>query len=84
MNCWTASVLNDSLSAVYSFFDPAEDRRSLGIFMVLWLVRQAREEGLPYVYLGYWIADSRKMSYKSRFRPIEGLAHDGWKEIEPA
>ena len=79
-----ADRLNDSLSAVYSFFDPAEDRRSLGIFMVLWLVRQAREEGLPYVYLGYWIADSRKMAYKARFRPLEALGANGWAPIAPA
>jgi arginine-tRNA-protein transferase len=77
-----ADRLADSLSAVYSFFDPAESKRSLGIFMVLWLVERARAEGLPYVYLGYWIADSRKMSYKSRFQPIEGLGPTGWAPID--
>jgi arginine-tRNA-protein transferase len=77
-----ADRLADSLSAVYSFFDPAESRRSLGIYMVLWLIERARAEGLPYVYLGYWIAESRKMSYKSRFRPIEGLGPNGWTTLE--
>jgi arginine-tRNA-protein transferase len=50
--------------------------------MVLWLIDRAREEKLPFVYLGYWIADSRKMSYKSRFRPIEGLGPEGWTPLE--
>jgi arginine-tRNA-protein transferase len=77
-----ADRLADSLSAVYSFFDPSESRRSLGIYMVLWLIERAREEKLPYVYLGYWIADSRKMSYKSRFRPMEGLGPNGWAAID--
>jgi arginine-tRNA-protein transferase len=78
-----ADRLADSLSAVYSFFEPAESRRSLGIYMVLWLIERAQAEGLPYVYLGYWIADSRKMSYKSRFRPIEGLGPNGWSALDP-
>jgi len=77
-----ADRLADSLSAVYSFFDPAANKRSLGIYMVLWLIDVARAEGLPYVYLGYWIADSRKMSYKSRFRPLEGLGPDGWATLD--
>jgi arginine-tRNA-protein transferase len=77
-----ADRLADSLSAVYSFFDPALGRRSLGIYMVLWLIERARAERLPYVYLGYWIADSRKMSYKTRFRPIEALGPKGWTELD--
>ena len=77
-----ADRLADSLSAVYSFFDPSQRSRSLGIYMVLWLIERAREEGLPYVYLGYWIADSRKMSYKSRFRPLEGLGPKGWAPVD--
>lgn len=78
-----ADALNDSLSAVYSFFDPTLTKRSLGTFMILWLVEHARARSMPYVYLGYWIADSAKMSYKSRFQPIEGLGSDGWTRIAP-
>lgn len=71
------------MSAVYSFFDPDEDRRSLGSRAVLWLIEQTVNEGLDFVYLGYWIAESRKMAYKARFRPLEGLTRDGWQRIEP-
>ena len=71
----------DALSAVYSHYDPALDRRSLGTYMVLWLVAEAERRGLPYVYLGYWIEDSAKMTYKTRFRPLEGLSNDGWRVI---
>lgn len=61
-----------SLSAVYCYFDPEESRtRSLGVFNILTLVEEARRQGLDHVYLGYWIADSRKMSYKSAFKPSE-------------
>ncbi|MQX35290.1 arginyltransferase [Roseospira navarrensis] len=75
--------MNDGLSAVYSFFDPdSPPKRSLGTHMVLWLVQQARTEGLDYVYLGYWIEDSRKMAYKRRFRPLEAFGAEGWQRLE--
>jgi arginine-tRNA-protein transferase len=77
-----ADRMSDGLSAVYSFFDPDLSARSLGTFMVLWLVEEARRLALPYVYLGYWIAESRKMSYKTRFRPLEAFGPDGWKRLE--
>lgn len=70
--------MRDALSAVYSFFAPEPARRSLGTFIVLRLVETARAQGLSHVYLGYWIADSQKMSYKTRFRPAELLGPDGW------
>jgi arginine-tRNA-protein transferase len=70
--------MEDSLSAVYSFFDGRQTRRSLGSYMILWMIERARALGLPYVYLGYWIEDSEKMSYKARFRPLEALGEDGW------
>jgi arginyl-tRNA--protein-N-Asp/Glu arginylyltransferase len=73
--------LRDGLSAVYSFFDPAEEQRGLGNFMVLRLIELSRELGLPYLYLGYWIAGSRKMAYKARFRPLEALGANGWKRV---
>ena len=74
-----ADRLSDSLSAVYSFFTPELSRRSLGTYLVLWLVKEARARGLAHVYLGYWIAESTKMSYKVRFRPVEILGPDGWR-----
>lgn len=70
--------MEDSLSAVYSFFDVIMGRRSLGTFMILWMVEYARTLGLPYVYLGYWINGSDKMAYKARFQPLEVLGNDGW------
>lgn len=73
--------LQDGLSMVYSFYNPQDDARSLGSFMVLDHVARARALGLPFVYLGYWVADCRKMAYKMRFRPIEALGLDGWKTV---
>ncbi len=74
--------MSDGYSAVYSFFAPHLDRRSLGIHMVLWMAEQARRDGLPYVYLGYWIRETRKMSYKRHFRPLEALTATGWQPID--
>ena len=71
-------LLDDGVSAVYSFYDPHQPRRSLGIWSVLWLVEECRRRGQPFVYLGYWIADSPKMSYKARFPALERLDERGW------
>lgn len=71
----------DALSAVYSLFDPELEKRSLGTYMVLWMVRRAEQMELPFVYLGYWIEESPKMAYKARFRPLEGLGPDGWSSV---
>jgi arginine-tRNA-protein transferase len=73
--------LADGLSAVYSFFDTNEEKRSLGTFAVLWLIGRARSLGLPYVYLGYWVPESRKMAYKARFRPSEILISGAWHRL---
>ena len=71
--------LSDGISMVYSFYDPEAARRGLGTFMILDHIAHARSLGLPYVYLGYWIAGSPKMSYKQRFQPQERLTSGGWQ-----
>ena len=76
-----ADVLDDGLSAVYSYFDPAEASRSPGTFSILMLIEEARRRSLPYVYLGYWIGEARKMAYKTRFRPLEALTGAGWAPL---
>ena len=75
-------VLSDGLSMVYSFFEPSEESRSLGTFMILDHIARARRQGLPYVYLGYWIEGSKKMDYKGRFLPQQRLAPSGWLRVE--
>ncbi|MGY3453175.1 arginyl-tRNA--protein-N-Asp/Glu arginylyltransferase [Bradyrhizobium sp. USDA 4353] len=75
-------VLSDGLSMVYSFFDPSETTRSLGTFMILDHIARARRQGLPYVYLGYWIEGSKKMDYKSRYLPQQRLAAAGWLRVD--
>ncbi len=76
--------LGDGLSAVYSYFVNGMDRRSLGTFTILWLIERARAMGLPYVYLGYWVPESRKMAYKARFRPSEILVAGTWRLLTGA
>ncbi|SMH60556.1 arginyltransferase [Azospirillum agricola] len=78
IGCMLTDRLADGFSAVYSFYDASQDRRSLGTHMILGLIERARMAGMPYVYLGYWIADSRKMAYKARFHPLEALGPEGW------
>jgi arginyl-tRNA--protein-N-Asp/Glu arginylyltransferase len=77
--CALTDTLRDGLSLIYSFFDPAESRRSLGAFMILDAVRQAADAGLPFVYLGYWVRDSAKMAYKADYAPLQVLTPGGWR-----
>ena len=74
--------LENGVSAIYTFYDPAESSRSLGSFVILWQIGLARELGLPAVYLGYWIRNCRKMNYKTRFRPIELLTNGHWVRVD--
>jgi arginine-tRNA-protein transferase len=74
--------LSDGLSSVYTFFDPDLPSASLGTYNILWQLEHCRALGLPYLYLGYWIQDSRKMAYKARFRPIEGLVNGVWQPLD--
>lgn len=71
-------VLPNGLSAVYTFYDPDEERRSLGRFAILWQIGEAHRMELEAVYLGYWIKNCRKMSYKTQYRPIELFVNQHW------
>jgi len=74
-------VLGDGVSSVYTFFEPGAAAASFGTYNILWQLEQCRSLGLPYLYLGYWIRNSRKMAYKARFRPIEGLIDGEWRRL---
>jgi arginine-tRNA-protein transferase len=70
----------DGLSMIYSFYDPEHQTRTgLGNYIILDHIRRAAQDGLPYVYLGYWVEGCRKMVYKARFTPLEALGPDGWR-----
>lgn len=72
----------DGLSMIYSFYDPEHEARSgLGNYIILDHIRRAAEQGLPYVYLGYWVQGSERMRYKIRYRPLERLTREGWQAL---
>jgi arginine-tRNA-protein transferase len=75
-------LLTDGLSMVYSFYEPTEQQRSFGTYMILDHIERARRLGLPHVYLGYWVDGSRKMAYKARFLPQERLGMNGWDRVK--
>ena len=75
--------VRDGLSAVYSYFEPDMSGSGAGTYMILWLIAEARRRGLRNMYLGYWVANCRKMDYKIRFRPLEALGTGGWRTLDP-
>ncbi len=77
----TCDQLDDGLSAVYTFFDPDEAKRSLGVFAILKQFELVREQAQHYVYLGYWVPHSNKMNYKSQYAPFELLLDGQWRRI---
>jgi len=74
-------VLDDGLSSVYTFYDPDVEGSSYGTYNILWQIEQARQLGIPYVYLGYWIKESAKMAYKTNFQPLEALQNGNWTAL---
>ena len=77
-----SDILSDALSMTYSFYDPYEAKRSLGRYMILEHIQTAKEMGLDYLYLGFWVKNSPKMDYKAHFHPLEGLSDKGWVRLE--
>lgn len=75
-------LVDDGLSAVYTFYDPAEQKRGLGNFAVLWQLQLAKRRPFKWVYLGYWIEDSKKMAYKAKYRPALGFRNQRWQSLE--
>jgi len=73
--------LPDGLSAVYTFYDPALTHRGLGTYAILWQIQETLNQNLPYLYLGYWVKESPKMSYKVRFQPLEGYQNGRWAPL---
>jgi arginine-tRNA-protein transferase len=75
-------IVEDGISAVYTFYDTTDSKASYGTYSVLWLIEWCKQLGLPYLYLGYWIQDSQKMAYKRNFMPQEALMNGQWQRIE--
>ncbi len=71
-------ALSQGLSAIYTFFDPDYEKRSLGSYCILWEIEQCQRKDYPYLYLGYWIKNCRKMNYKIAFTPFEFLLNGEW------
>lgn len=77
-----ADRLQDGLSAIYTFFDPEESRRSLGVQLVLWMIEETKRLQLSYLFLGYWIKQCQKMNYKLEYRPIELFINSHWIRLD--
>jgi arginine-tRNA-protein transferase len=76
-------LLPRGLSAMYTFYEPELPKRGLGVYSVLWQIEYARSLGLPWLYLGYWIAECQKMSYKDYYRPVEAWTGVHWQRFGP-
>ncbi len=74
-------IVEDGLSALYTFFDPDHDKKSIGHFSILQQIQLAKTRGLSYLYLGYWINNCQKMSYKKRYKPLEAFIDEHWQPI---
>ena len=74
--------VQDGISSVYTFFDPSVERASFGTYGILWQIQYPKETQLPYVYFGYYIEQSRKMSYKLQYQPLEGLVDGKWLALK--
>ncbi len=76
-------IVQDGISAVYTFYDTTDKSCSYGTFNVLWLAQWCHSLQLPYLYLGYWIKESQKMAYKQNFQPQQALINEEWQLLEP-
>ena len=74
-------LLEQGISSVYTFYDASDTVASFGSYSILWQIEQAKELNLPYLYLGYYIKESEKMSYKVKYQPMEGLIDDHWQAL---
>ena len=72
-------LINNGVSALYTYFDPTFTDRSLGNLAILFQINMARELGLEHLYLGYWVADCGKMEYKTNYRPLEFYRENNWQ-----
>ena len=77
-----SDVMDNGISAVYTFYDLEQPKRSLGVMAILWQIQKAVERKLPAVYLGYWIKECQKMSYKTEYRPLEMFVNNHWVTVE--
>ena len=74
-------ILEDGLSSVYTFYEPGMAQTSFGTYNVLWQIELCQKLQLDYLYLGYWIEASKKMAYKTNFRPMQGLIQGKWQAL---
>jgi arginine-tRNA-protein transferase len=79
-------IVTSGLSAVYTFFEPSPlyQKRSLGVYSILWQAQEAKQRGLEWLYLGYWIKDCHKMNYKDKYQPLEYFYNNAWHNSPPS